>query len=200
MQVPVRATSAAFAVAAAVTLAAAGAWACVPGGGASGKKLTMTPAQVRPGDQFTVSAPSSAVASPIDIRLHAADGPLLGSISSAVASLGASSIDATFTLPLETRPGHHALIAVQAGQRWEPAALAVALPDGTVPDTVHSATETVTQSGSERSTAFWAITGLAVLGLGALAVRFLFASRRDQGMASPAIHEPAGSADPVQSG
>ena len=200
LQLPVKATSAAFAAAVAVTLGAAGAWACVPGGGASGKKLTVSPAQVRPGDQVTVSAPSSALTSPIDIRLNAADGPLLGSIPSAVASPGANSIDATFTLPLETRPGHNALIAVQAGQRWEPAVLAVALPDGTVPDTVHSAGKSVTQSGSERPTAFWAITGLAVLGLGALAVRFVLATRRDQAMASQAIRESAGSAGPVQSG
>lgn len=180
MRVPIRVATAGFGLAAAAILLASGAWACVPTGGGSDRKLTVSPTQARPGDQITVSVPSSAAASPVEVRLNAGDGPVLGSLVAGSAPVSAASVYATFTLPLETKPGQNALIAVQAGQRWEHAALAVALPDGTVPETRNYETGEAPQSrGSGRRTIMLALVGIAVLGLSAMAVRSRVISRPD---------------------
>ncbi len=147
MRAPIRVATAGFGLAAAATLLASGAWACVPNGGGSGRKLTVSPTRAQPGDQITVSAPSAAAASPVEIRLNAGDGPVLGSLVAGSAPASAASVYATFTLPLETKPGQNALIAVQPGQRWEHAALAVTLPNGTVPETRNYRAGEVSQSG-----------------------------------------------------
>lgn len=119
---------------AAVILAASGAWACIPGsGGGSGKKLSVTPAHVQPGDRVTVTA-ASAGQGAIEVRLDGTDGPLLGTLSGDRVGTAAGGSSATFAVPLTTPPGRHALIAVQAGAKWDPAVLAVARPDGTVPE------------------------------------------------------------------
>lgn len=201
MPVRMKAAGAAFAVAVAVTIAGAGAWACVPGGagGGSGKKLTVSPEQVRPGDQVTVSAPSSAAATPIEIRLNAADGPLLGSISTAAPSAGRT-VSTAVTVPPDTMPGQNALIAIQAGQRWNPVALPVALPDGTVPDSMRSAAQNNAQDGAGgRRTFIWAIIGVAVLGMGAIAVRATSHSRRGRRHASPSVDESTSATAPTGS-
>jgi len=180
VRVPIRVAIAGFGLAAAATLLASGAWACVPTGGGSGRKLTVSPTRAQPGDQITVSVPSAAAASPVEIRLNAGDGPVLGSLVAGSAPASATSVYATFTLPLETKPGENALIAVQAGQRWEHAALAVTLPDGTMPETKHYGTGEASQSrGSGRRTTMLAMVGVAVLGLAAMAVRSRVMSRPD---------------------
>ena len=180
MRFPIRVAIAGFGLAAAATLLASGAWACVPSGGGSGRKLTVSPTRAQPGDQITVSAPSAAAASPVEIRLNAGDGPVLGSLVAGSEPAGAASVYATFTLPLETKPGQNALIAVQPGQRWEHAALAVALPDGTVPETRNYETGEASQSrGSGQRTTMLAMVGVAVLGLSAMAVRSRVMSRAD---------------------
>lgn len=183
-----KAASAGFGVGLASILVAAGAWACVPTGSGSAKKLTVSPTQAQPGETITVSLPSSARASSVEVRLNASDGPLLGSLVTGPAPAGASSVSATFTLPLDVKPGQHALIAVQPRQRWEPAALAVALPDGTVPDIRGYSAGDVSQGGGGggRRTALSAIVGVAVLGLFATAIRFRVISRRSQVTPSPA--------------
>ncbi len=180
MRVPIRVAAAGFGLTAAAMLLASGAWACVPNGGGSGRKLTVSPARAQPGDQITVSAPSAAAASPVEIRLNAGDGPVLGSLVAGSAPASAASVYATFTLPFETKPGQNALIAVQPGQRWEHAALAVTLPDGTVPETRNYRADEVSQSGGGgRRTTMLAMVGVAVLGLSAMAVRTRVISRRD---------------------
>ncbi|MFP5318176.1 MAG: hypothetical protein ACLGI2_07760 [Acidimicrobiia bacterium] len=110
----------------------AASWACVPGGGssASGRKLAVDPAEVMPGESVTVATSLSAGAPPVEVRLNSAKGTLL-----TVLEAGAGGpVQATFNVPPETPPGRHALIALQQGARWEPVLLAVAGPDGVVPD------------------------------------------------------------------
>jgi hypothetical protein len=178
VRVPIRVATAGFGLAASAILLASGAWACVPSGGGSGRQLTVSPTRAQPGDQVTVSAPSAAAASPVEIRLNAGDGPVLGTLVAGSAPASAASVYATFTLPLDTKPGQNALIAVQPGQRWEHAALAVALPDGTVPEARNYETEVASQSreGGRRTTML-AMVGVAVLGLSAMAVRSRVISR-----------------------
>lgn len=195
MRVPIRVATTGFGLAAAAILLASGAWACVPGGGGggSGRKLTVSPTQVKPGDTITVSVPSAAAASPVEIRLNAGDGPVLGSLVAGSAPSNGANVSATFTLPPETEPGRNALIAVQPGQRWEPAALAVALPDGTVPEIRNYATGGGSQSrGSGRGTTILVMVGLAFLGLSAMAVRSRVVSRRHSSIRSttPATTSP----------
>lgn len=194
MRISMKAATAALVVAVPVLLAGAGAWACVPGGGGgSGKKLTVSPAQVRPGDQVTVSAPSSTATTPIDIRLNALDGPLLGSILPGAAAAGANRVSTTVAVPPDTMPGQNALIAIQAGQRWDPVALAVALPDGTVPDSPQYAAPNLSRDdASGRRTLMWAIIGFAVLGLGAVAAGAISRSSRSRRHSSPTVQESAG--------
>ena len=185
MRVPIRVAIAGFGLVATATLLTSGAWACVPNGGGSGRKLTVSPTRAQPGGQITVSAPSAATASPVEIRLNAGDGPVLGSLVAGSAPASAASVYATFTLPLETKPGQNALIAVQPGQRWEHAALAVTLPDGTVPETRnYEPGEASPSRGSGRRTTMLAMVGVAVLGLAAMAVRSRVMSRSDPGIRS----------------
>lgn len=121
---------------------AASSWACVPSGGGGGreaKELTIDPTVVRPGEQVNVSVPSAAVTTPIELRLNASDGPLLGSIP--VPGEGAASrttVSATLTIPGDTKPGQNAVVVVQQGGRWAPAVLGVAGADGRVPEIARS--------------------------------------------------------------
>lgn len=123
-----------LAMAAVITVGVAAAWACVPGAGSGGSakpKLTVTPEQLKPGEQVTVTAPASSATVPIDLRLNSVDGPLLGRLDRENAA--GDVLRATFTVPPDTNPGQNVLIAVQQGTRWEPALLAVAGADGVVP-------------------------------------------------------------------
>lgn len=141
-------------------LAASAAWACVPGSG-SDKKLTLTPAQVRPGDPVTVRAPASAGTGPIEVRLDGRDGPVLGTLSRDPTGTAAE-YSATFTIPLATEPGHHALTAEAAGAKWDPVLLAVARPDGTVPDTATAAASAGSDEGRRPLPAVLAVVALAL--------------------------------------
>ena len=191
MRLPIRVATAGFGLAtASALLMASGAWACVPSGGGSGRKLTVSPTRAQPGDQITVSAPSAAAASPVEIRLNAGDGPVLGSLVVGSEPASAATVYATFTLPVDTKPGQNALIAVQPGQRWEHAALAVALPDGTVPEARNYETDGASQRrGSGRRTMM--LVGVAVLGLSAMAFRSRLISRPDPIRSTRATAGPA---------
>lgn len=147
-----------------VLVLVATAWACVPGsGGGSGKKLTVEPATARPGDSITVSAPRSAVSGPVEVRLNSAAGPLLGTIV-AGSSPVTDTVRVSVQIPAGTEPGQHALIAVQPGVKWDPAALGVAREDGTVPSTPRSPAAKEDRDG----TGVAVIAGLAALPAGAL--------------------------------
>lgn len=167
---------AAIGAAVAATLGAAAAWACVPaGGGGSAKKLTVTPSQVKPGDQVTVTAPLSAATNPIDVRLNAANGPLLGTLRSSQGAVEGGSVRATFTVPLDTKPGKNALIAVQQGVKWDPVLLPVAAEDGTVPEVNQSAGAAAARGGGS-GPAPWAL-GAAALVLGGVLVTLRLRAR-----------------------
>jgi len=148
-----------------LVLVAAVAWACVPGSGPD-KKLTVTPVQVRPGDPVTVSAPASAGTSPIEVRLGGRAGPLLGTLS-APQDGSAGGPRATFTVPLTTEPGRHALTAGQAGATWDPVVLAVAGPDGAVPES--SAAAPADADGNRARGRLPTVLALAGAGLAAVA-------------------------------
>ena len=193
-------TSTALAVAVAVVAGAAGTWACVPGGGGgSGKKLSVTPAQARPGAQITVSVPSSAASTPIELRFNASDGPVLGSIPAGGPGAGAGSVDTIVTVPPDAKPGQNAVIAVQPGQRWEPVLLGVALADGTVPDAVHSSAQRTGGDGAGGRTVLWAVVAVAVLGLGAVPLRSILRSRRSRAHV-PTLPEAADEMAPADAG
>ena len=192
-----KAASAGLGVAVALMLVAAAGWACVPRSGGSKSKLTVSPARARPGDQITVTAPSSAARTPIEIRLNTADGPLLGSIPGEAALVGAGSVVTTFRLPTDTRPGHHALVAVQAGQRWEPVALAVTLPDGTVPDSGSSAADSSQDLAGGRKTVLWGAIGVVIVALGAVAARATLVARGEPTQQSAPARTSGGPVEPA---
>ena len=163
----------------------AASWACVPGGGssASGRKLAVDPVEAIPGESVTVATSLSAGAPPVEVRLNSAQGTLL-----AVLEAGAGGpVRATFNVPPETPPGRHALIAVQQGARWEPVLLAVAGPDGVVPD------RELSDTGVNNDKQPW---GLGVVGLGAvvvvaMAVTVSFRRRARARSTAPALEDSA---------
>ena len=149
----------------AVLVVVASAWACVPGGG-SGKKLTVEPATAKPGDTITVSAPRSAISGPVEVRLNSAAGPLLGTMVAGSPPAG-DTVRVSVQVPAETQPGQHALVAVQAGVKWNPAAVGVAKEDGTVPNARRSVAAEDARDGTGLA-GVAVIAGLAALPVGAL--------------------------------
>lgn len=154
----------------AITVGAA-AWACVPGGGSSGvgsgRKLSVEPVEAEPGESVAVAASLSVGAPPVEVRLNSATGEVLAVLEAGVGGPA----QATFTVPPQTPPGRHALIAVQQGARWEPELLGVAGPDGVVPD------RELSEAGVEDQDQSWGVA----MGLGAvaaLAVAVALARRR----------------------
>ena len=164
-----------------VLVLVASAWACLPGsGGGSGKKLTVEPASARPGESITVSAPSSAVRGPVEVRLNSPAGPLLGTMVAGSPPAG-DTVRMSVQIPAVTEPGQHALIAVQAGVKWDPAALGVAREDGTVPSTPRSRAAEEARNGT-------GLAGVAVIaGLAALPVGALMLAVRARRRRSPAV-------------
>ena len=165
-----------------VLVLVASAWACVPGGGGSGKKLTVEPATARPGESITVSAPRSAVSGPVEVRLNSPAGPLLGTIV-AGSSPVTDTVRVSVQIPAVTEPGQHALIAVQAGVKWDPAALAVASEDGTVPNAPRSQAAEEARDGTGLAGAA-VIAGLAALPVGALMLAARARRRRSTALAA----------------
>lgn len=146
------------------------AWACVPGGGGGGKRLTVEPAKARPGESVIVSAAQSAVASPVEVRLNSPAGPLLGTL--VPGSSPGDTVRMSVEVPAGTQPGQHALIAIQPGVKWDPVALGVAGEDGTVPATPRSRAAEEAGEGSGFGGVV-VIAGLAALPVGA----FVLATR-----------------------
>lgn len=154
--------------------AASAAWACVPGGGGGGggNKLTIEPKVVSPGDDVTVIVPSSTTSTPIEVRLHGSDGPLLGTL---IPRPGASS-SASFRVPIGTRPGEIAVIAVQQGAKWEPVAIGVAGPDGIVPSTARAASPGARTTGGVGRSGL--LVGAVGIGIATLAAGPVLRARR----------------------
>lgn len=93
--------------AAAVPLwSSAGSWACVPVA-----TVTMTPGQARPGDEVTVSGIRFVTPSPVVLRLHSIEGPVLATIDMP------RSANTLFTtkirVPPDARPGPLLVMAMQ---------------------------------------------------------------------------------------
>jgi len=168
-------------------VATSAAWGCVPGGagGASAKSLTISPAKVQPGETVTVTAPGAPSAVPIEVRLGGSDGPLLLTLLAVPGGAGPAGLaTGTFVLPPATSPGQYALVAVQSGVKWEPALLAVARPDGTVPEAGSAVIRAKSGGGPGPE---WMLLGVAALGAGTVlwSVRGMRARAKAMAPAAP---------------
>ena len=95
-------------------LAAAGAWACVPGGEAG--TLEVSPPQARAGEQIRISGTAGSK-SPVSI--HLASGPLLAQVPVAPGTDGHGfQFATTVTLPAETPVGLTPLVVSQDSLKW----------------------------------------------------------------------------------
>ena len=159
-------------------LGSAVAWACVPGSGSGSKKLTVSPSEVKPGDQLTVSAPDAAVTSPVEIRLNATNGPLLGTVVSDRLGLDGDTVSATVTVPLDARPGRNVVLAVQEGVKWDPVLLGIVGADGTVPDQGQSELLADADGGAGGGGPLPAVVTLGALAVAAIAARSALGRRR----------------------
>jgi hypothetical protein len=95
----------AAASAAVLGLASAG-WTCVPVA-----TFTATPEAVRAGDEVTVSGIRFIVLTPVTIRLHGLDGPVVATVEMTRASN--TLFKTTFRVPPDTRPGPLVVVAEQ---------------------------------------------------------------------------------------
>lgn len=138
-------------------------WACVPGGGGSGRKLSVDPTQARPGERVTVTAPPGSGGKPIEVRLDSATGPLLGVLGGGPAGSLGIGLTATFVVPTDAPPGRHALVAVQPGVRWEPALFGVAGASGAVPELSQSEAASLAAGGRTSAGTPLAAFGIAVV-------------------------------------
>lgn len=129
--------AAAFVTAVVAVVGTATAWACVPDGVV--QKLSLNPAEAKPGEEIVVNAPVNESNNPIEVRLNEVDGPLLGVIPTADNTAAQDGyFTARFSVPADAKPGQNAVIAVQEGVKWEPALLSVLDPAGAVPQVTQS--------------------------------------------------------------
>lgn len=97
-------------VAAAVLVVGAAAWACI-----AGPTLHVSPAQVRPGQDVSLSGFSYNGDLPIVVRFNALDGPVLGTFTPVEGRFGDPEfLSGTVTIPADTKPGTYVLIATQS--------------------------------------------------------------------------------------
>jgi hypothetical protein len=100
----------------AVASAAAAAGVLLPVNGAWAPhvaQLQVTPTQFKAGDTVTVFGPSGyGATNPVEIRLDAADGPVLGSFKTSGSGFAMWG-PGTITIPEDTKPGVHTLWATQ---------------------------------------------------------------------------------------
>src|SRR5437588_1865043 len=90
--------------------AAAAAWACI-----AGPTLNLTPAQVKPGQEVTLSGFSYNGELPIVVRFNALDGPVLGTFEPSAGRFGDNeSLAGKVTIAADTKPGSYVLIATQS--------------------------------------------------------------------------------------
>lgn len=95
---------------AAVAATAAAAWACI-----AGPTLRLNPAQVKPGEEVTLSGFSYKAELPIVVRFNALDGPVLGTFLPSGGRFGDDEfLNGKVTIPADTKPGNYVLIATQS--------------------------------------------------------------------------------------
>ena len=103
-------------LAAVVGVAAAAAGVLLPGSAAWAPhvaQLQVTPTQFKAGDTVNVFGPSGfGATNPVEIRLDAADGPVLGSFKTSGSGFAMWG-PGTVTIPADTKPGVHTLWATQ---------------------------------------------------------------------------------------
>lgn len=93
-----------------VLLFAAVAWACIPVA-----TLDVTPQQVRPGQEVTVSGVFYGKKSPVVMHFNALDGPVLAEITPNKDGV----INGKLTIPIDAEPGNYVLVATQEAVRGE---------------------------------------------------------------------------------
>ena len=92
--------------AAAVVLAAAGAWACV-----SGPSVTFNTATVKPGETVTATLRDFRKADPIQVRWNDLGAPVLASFES---NGSGTPFSGTFAVPADAKPGNYVVIFSQS--------------------------------------------------------------------------------------
>jgi hypothetical protein len=83
---------------------AAAAWACV-----SGPAVNLSTANVKPGDQVTLTGTNFRQPDPVTVRWNALDGPILGTFDKPANG----SISGAITVPADARAGNYVLIITQ---------------------------------------------------------------------------------------
>lgn len=97
-------------VGAAVLVIGAAAWACI-----AGPTLNVSPAQIKPGQEVSLSGFSYNGDLPIVVRFNALDGPVLGTFTPVEGRFGdPESLAGKVTIPAGTKPGNYVLIATQS--------------------------------------------------------------------------------------
>lgn len=100
----------------ALIVPAALAWACIPVA-----TLNLSPPQVRPGQEVTVtggpfgSSSFPKPHSPVVLHFNAIDGPVLATID----PVKDGRISGTFTVPADTTPGNYVVVATQQAQEGD---------------------------------------------------------------------------------
>ena len=81
-------------------------WACVPVA-----TVTLTPPEARPGDEVTVSGIRFVTPSPVVLRLHSVEGPVLATID--MPRSANTLFSSKITVPQDARPGPLVVMAMQ---------------------------------------------------------------------------------------
>lgn len=97
------------AVSAAVVGTTSASWACVPVA-----TISATPEAVKAGEEVTISGIRFLALSPVTIRLHGLDGPVMATVEMTRASN--TLFKTAFRIPPETRPGAVVVVAQQDAQ------------------------------------------------------------------------------------
>lgn len=152
-------------------------WACVPEG--TEKKLNLTPAEARPGQQITVAAAPNGNKNPVVVRLNAPDGPVLATIAVDGTPIPGQGFESTFTVPLDLKPGQHALIPIQEGvSDWRPTLLSVLDERGMLPQAPQWAAEVQVGAPAPDESIPRGVSGVLAVALAGLAVGSAVQHRR----------------------
>jgi len=183
-----------FAVATAVAVSGAGAWACI-----AGPTLEVIPRQANAGSEVTLKGVSYN-RNPVVVRFNALDGPVIGTIQP-TGGTGTSSnwnLEGTVSLPADAKPGNYVLVATQPstdGKLTQIPTRGLVSISGTTPPVVGAplGTEPVERpvglvKADSVSTGAKVLVGLGVAGVAMFlaGIAALAASRRPAAVAAPA--------------